>query len=84
VATVTSEPVNVYEAKTQLSRLIDRAVAGDDIVISRAGKPMVRLVPVSPRPARRTPGSSRGRIRMAADFDELPEEVAAAFRGERP
>ena len=77
-----SEPVNVYEAKTQLSRLIDRAVAGEDVVISRAGKPMVRLVPVAAPPARRTPGSARGQIRMSADFDELPEEVAAAFRGE--
>lgn len=80
---MTSEPVNVYEAKTQLSKLIDRALAGDDVVIARAGKPMVRLVPVLAQPGRRTPGSARGQIRMAADFDELPEEVAAAFRGER-
>jgi prevent-host-death family protein len=79
----TSDPVNVYEAKTQLSRLIDRAVAGEDVVISRAGKPMVRLVPVASRPARRSPGSARGQIRIAPDFDELPDEVAAAFRGER-
>lgn len=78
-----SEPVNVYEAKTQLSRLINRALAGEDVVIARAGKPVVRLVPVqSPRP-RREPGSWRGRVWMADDFDELPEEIAAAFRGER-
>jgi prevent-host-death family protein len=79
-----TEPVNVYEAKTQLSRLIDRAVAGEDVVISRAGTPMVRLVPVAAPPARRAPGSARGQIRMAPDFDDLPEEVAAAFRAERP
>ncbi len=79
-----TEPVNVYEAKTQLSKLIDRAMAGEDVVISRAGKPMVRLVPVPTRPARRTPGSARGQIRMAPDFDELPDDVAAAFRGEQP
>jgi prevent-host-death family protein len=79
------DPVNVYEAKTQLSRLIDRAVAGEDVVISRAGRPMVRLVPVSPPSTlRRRPGSSRGRIRMAPDVDELPSEVLEAFRGERP
>jgi prevent-host-death family protein len=78
-----SEQVNVYEAKTQLSKLIDRAVAGEEVVISRAGKPMVRLVPVAARPARRTPGSARGQIRMSPDFDELPEDLAAAFRGER-
>ena len=74
----------MYEAKTQLSRLIDRAVAGEDVVISRAGKPMVRLVPVAAPRSRRAPGSARGQIRMAPDFDDLPEEVAAAFRGERP
>jgi prevent-host-death family protein len=76
-----NEPVNVSEAETQLSKLIDRAMAGEDVVISRAGKPMVRLVPVPARPARRTPGSARGQIRMAPDFDDLPEEVAPAFRG---
>jgi prevent-host-death family protein len=80
----TPEPVNVYEAKTQLSKLIDRAIAGEDVVISRAGRPMVRLVPVADRPARRTPGSARGQIRMAPDFDDLPDDVASAFRGERP
>lgn len=79
-----TESVNVYEAKTQLSKLIDRAMAGEDVVISRSGKPMVRLVPVPARPARRTPGSARGQIHVAPDFDELPEDVAAAFRGERP
>ncbi|WP_324275444.1 type II toxin-antitoxin system prevent-host-death family antitoxin [Blastococcus brunescens] len=73
----------MYEAKTQLSRLIDRALAGEDVVISRAGKPMVRLVPVPPKPARRTPGSARSQIRIAPDFDELPEDIAAAFRGGR-
>jgi prevent-host-death family protein len=82
---VTSDPINVYEAKTQLSRLIDRAVAGEDVVIARAGRPMVRLVPVAARVTpRRRPGSARGSIRMAADFDELPADVLAAFRGELP
>lgn len=79
-----TEQVNVYEAKTQLSRLIDRALAGEDVVIARAGRPMVRLVPVPAGPVRRAPGSARGQIRIAPDFDELPEDVAAAFRGERP
>jgi prevent-host-death family protein len=80
----TSEPVNVYEAETHLSKLIDRAMAGDEVVISRSGKPMVRLVPIAARPPRRTPGSARGRIRLSPDFDDLPEEVTAAFRGELP
>lgn len=78
-----TDPINVYEAKTQLSRLIDRAVAGEDVVIARAGRPMVRLVPVAgPTTPRRRPGTARGRIRMAADFDDLPADVLAAFRGE--
>ena len=82
---MTTDPVNVYAAKTQLSRLIDRAVAGEDVVISRAGRPMVRLVPVAaPSTPRRRPGSARGRIRMSADFDELPADVLSAFRGELP
>lgn len=79
-----SEQVNLYEAKTQLSRLVDRAMAGDDVVIARAGKPMVRLVPVTAPAVRREGGGWRGRVHIADDFDELPEETAAAFRGEHP
>jgi prevent-host-death family protein len=79
-----TETVDVYEAKTHLSKLIDRAMAGEDVVISRSGRPMVRLVPVPARPDRRAPGSARGQIRMAPDFGELSDNVAAAFRGERP
>lgn len=77
------EPVNVYEAKTQLSKLIDRALAGEDVVIARAGRPMVRLVPV--QSVHRSPGSARGQITMSDDFeDDLPDHLAAAFRGEHP
>lgn len=77
------EPVNIYEAKAQLSKLIDRALAGEDIVIARAGTPMVRLIPVRQSAPRRVPGSARGQIHLADDFDDdLPEEIAAAFGGE--
>lgn len=79
-----TEPVNVYEAKTNLSKLIDRAMAGEDVVIARSGKPLVRLVPVQPSDVAREPGGWEGRAWMADDFDELPDEIAAAFRGERP
>jgi prevent-host-death family protein len=59
--------VNLHAAKTRLSRLVDQAVAGEDVVIAKAGKPMVRLVPLG---ARRTGyGSLKGRIRIRADFD---------------
>lgn len=76
--------INVYEAKTTLSRLLDRVAAGEEIVIARAGRPVARLVPLAPRHERRRPGAWHGRVRIAANFDELPPEVAAAFRGERP
>lgn len=82
---VAESQVNVYEAKTQLSRLIERALSGEEVVIARAGKPLVRLVPVTPTPThRRRPGSARGQIRIAPDFDDLPEDVAEAFAGRRP
>lgn len=79
------EHVNVHEAKTHLSRLLERVANGEDIVIDRAGKPVALLTRV-PQPAReaRVPGRWRGRITIADDFDELPQELAAAFRGERP
>jgi prevent-host-death family protein len=79
-----SESVNVYEAKTHLSQLLDRAAAGEEIVIARAGRPIARLVALAESSARRAPGGWRGKVRMAADFDELPDEIDAAFRGERP
>ncbi|MDQ3733311.1 MAG: type II toxin-antitoxin system prevent-host-death family antitoxin [Actinomycetota bacterium] len=78
-----SSPVNVYEAKTQLSKLIDRALAGEDVVIARAGTPLVRLVPVERDRPRGGRGVWRGRVRIAEDFDDLPPDLAAAFRGER-
>ena len=69
------------EAKAQLSALIDRALRGEEVTISRHGAAVVRLVPVRHR---RQPGSLRGRIRMAPDFDETPEEVIDAFEGREP
>ena len=79
-----SETVNVYEAKTHLSRLLDRAAAGEEIVIARAGRPIARLVPLADSPSRRSPGGWRGKVRISDDFDELSAEIDAAFRGERP
>jgi prevent-host-death family protein len=76
--------VNVYEAKTQLSRLLDRAEAGEEIVISRNGRPVARLVRFSPSRKARKLGSLKGKIRMRADFDApLPEDLLAAFEGKR-
>ena len=75
--------VNVHEAKTHLSRLLERAACGEEIVIAKAGKPIAKLVPYEEPRVHRTPGGWEGRVWMADDFDELPEEIAAAFRGER-
>jgi len=79
-----SKSVNVYEAKTHLSQLIDRAAAGEEIVIARAGRPVARLVALADSPNRRVPGAWRGKVWVAEDFDDLPVEIGAAFRGERP
>ncbi len=76
------QQVNVHEAKTHLSRLLDRVEHGEEIVIGRAGKPVARLVPYRTQRGPRTPGGWEGRVTIADDFDILPEEVAAAFRGE--
>jgi prevent-host-death family protein len=79
-----TESVNVYEAKTHLSQLLDRAAAGEEIVIARAGRPVARLVALAePSPEPRKPGGWRGKVSVAPDFDELPPEIDAAFRGER-
>ena len=74
--------VNVYEAKTHLSRLLDRAAGGEEIVITRHGRPVARLGPIRDRPPARKLGQMRGRIRMRSDFDApLPEEILDAFEG---
>jgi prevent-host-death family protein len=73
--------VGMHEAKTHLSRLVERAEAGEDVVIQRNGKPVARLVPVveEPRSLLSVRGAWRGRVHLADDFDELPEDIAEAF-----
>lgn len=73
-----AEPMNIYEAKTQLSKLVDRAASGEEIVIARNGRPVARLVPLQ-RAGRTGRGSLRGQIWMAPDFDETPQEVLDAL-----
>ena len=77
--------VNVHEAKTHLSRLLAEVEQGEEVVIGRAGKPVARLVPFHLEESPRAPGVWRGRGHVPDEFfDDLPDEVAAAFRGERP
>ncbi len=73
---------NIHEAKSQLSRLIERALAGEEVIISKAGKPVARLVAYRPKKKPRRLGLWKGKVRIASDFDELPASVTAAFRGE--
>lgn len=73
--------VNIHEAKTHLSRLVERASSGEEIIIGKAGKPVARLVPYVERSERRQPGAWRNRVRIAADFDDTPEEILDAFEG---
>ena len=74
--------VNIHEAKTHLSRLVERAAAGEEIVVAKAGRPMAKLVPYERRKEPRQMGGWEGRVWIADDFDELPEDIAAAFRGD--
>jgi prevent-host-death family protein len=71
--------VNVHEAKTHLSRLLDRVAAGDEVTIAKAGKPIARLVPIAAPDTRRL-GLDAGRVTIADDFDTpLPDDVLAEF-----
>ena len=74
--------IGMHEAKTTLSQLVERAAAGEDIIIQRNGTPVARLVPVaSSSSLQSVRGAWRGRVRIADDFDELPDDVADAFCG---
>ncbi len=72
-----SVSITLSEAKAQLSRLVDRAAAGEEIIITKAGHPLARLVPLKPPSQPRVPGLLRGQIRMGEDFNApLSEELA--------
>ncbi len=74
--------INIHEAKTHLSQLVEDAARGEEIVIAKAGKPVARLLGIAVAPAPRRPGQLKGKIRIGADFDApLPEDVLAAFEG---
>ncbi|WP_260295512.1 type II toxin-antitoxin system Phd/YefM family antitoxin [Sedimenticola hydrogenitrophicus] len=71
--------VNMHEAKSQLSALVEEALAGGDVVIARAGKPLARLVPYKEHHEERKPGRWKGKLWVADDFDVTPEELLSAF-----
>ncbi|MCW5782558.1 MAG: type II toxin-antitoxin system Phd/YefM family antitoxin [Nitrospirales bacterium] len=72
--------VNVYEAKTHLSQLLDLAASGEEVVIARAGRPMAKLIPYQVKQQSRKPGSWKGKVKISKDFEELPENLSRIFR----
>ncbi len=78
------EKINVHDAKTHFSRLLDRAEKGEEFVIAKAGKPVARLGPLRDKPKKRRLGGLKGKIKVPDDFDApLPESVLRAFEGRR-
>jgi prevent-host-death family protein len=71
--------VNVHEAKSQLSKLLEEVEGGERVVIARAGEPVAMMIPYKVAVRRRRLGLFEGQAKMSADFDELPSDIAAAF-----
>ncbi len=77
-----ADAINLYDAKTNLSALVDRAAAGEEIIIAKSGRPLARLMPLETVTAPRRPGLLKGEIVIGPDFDApLPEEIAQGFLG---
>jgi prevent-host-death family protein len=76
-----ANPINIHEAKTHFSRLVERVEAGEELVIARAGRPVAMLVPIPARTTPRMPGQLKGKIRFAGDWDSpaINAEIAALF-----
>lgn len=70
---------NIHEAKSQLSKLIEYALQGEEVVIAKSGKPVVKIVPIVVDESPRQGGRWKGRVRIADDFDNLPPDIAEAF-----
>lgn len=70
---------NISEAKSHLSALIEKVMAGEEIIIGKAGKPVAKLIRYERRKESRRPGALKGKITIADDFDELPDDIAKAF-----
>lgn len=74
--------VNMHEAKTHFSKLIERVRRGEEIIVAKAGKPVAKLLPIAQGAQVRVPGSARGKITMADDFEApLPDDILGSFEG---
>jgi prevent-host-death family protein len=76
-----TEIVNMHQAKSSLSRLVERALRGEEIVIARNGEPLVKLVPIPKERKSRVPGRGKGKIWISPDFEFTDEEIAELFEG---
>lgn len=75
-----AQTINIHEAKTHFSKLLERVRLGEEIVVAKAGRPVARIVPVEQSPVDRQPGSARGLVVIREDFDApLPSDIAKAF-----
>lgn len=75
--------INIHDAKTQFSKLVEAVSQGDEIVIARAGKPAARLVPIKDKKIVRQPGALKGKLQIVDDFDApLPSDIQSAFEGD--
>lgn len=74
------DAVGIHEAKTNLSKLVARAEAGDEIIIKRGGVPVAKLTAIAPQVGKRRLGIFEGQIEMADDFDDLPEDYLGEWR----
>lgn len=74
------QQINIHEAKTHLSRLIEQTISGQEIIIAKHGKPVARLVPYVSKNIQRTPGGLKTEITITKDFDApLPEDIAKSL-----
>lgn len=74
--------VNIHQAKTHFSKLVDAVMLGEEIIIAKAGKPAAKLVPITTEKPNRKPGALKGKIKIAKDFDAaLPDDILDAFEG---
>ncbi len=74
--------INIHETKTHLSRLAEEVAGGEEIIVAKTGRPMMKLVPIAKSPKRRKLGMLKGKMRIAKDFDApLPDELTAALEG---
>lgn len=75
--------INIHESDIPLSQLVERAVAGEEVIINRKGEPIAKIIPYKPTIKKpRRGGQWKGKVKLAPDFDELPESIMTAFRGE--